>query len=159
VNHYLSCFRQLLICCLLSAIFYCRLCLLKVHMESSSLLLLPSLVEDHACRLLLQALFTKSSHRDSSLLLFSSLVEGHACQLLLQPSFTKSSHSWFLGVTWHGESLCRLGVQGFGFLLLLGGFFLPSVAQHFSKIFDLQSSHCLLPPSRHNLGSSSDVVK
>jgi hypothetical protein len=35
-------FRQWLICHLLSAIYFCRLCLLKVRMESSSLLLLSS---------------------------------------------------------------------------------------------------------------------
>jgi hypothetical protein len=36
--------------------------------------------------------------------------------------------SWFLSVTWYGEALCGLGVQGVGVLLLLGGFFLPRVA-------------------------------
>jgi hypothetical protein len=30
---------------------------------------------------------------------------------------------------WHGEALYGLGAQGFGVLILLGGFFLPSVAQ------------------------------
>jgi hypothetical protein len=35
---------------------------------------------------------------------------------------------WFLSVTWHGEALYRLEVQGVGILLILGGFFLPSVA-------------------------------
>jgi hypothetical protein len=36
--------------------------------------------------------------------------------------------SWFLSVMWCGEALYGLGVQGVGVLLLLGGFFLPSVA-------------------------------
>jgi hypothetical protein len=44
VNHYVPYFKQRLICHLLSASYFCRLCLLKVHMESSSLLLPPSLV-------------------------------------------------------------------------------------------------------------------
>jgi hypothetical protein len=35
---------------------------------------------------------------------------------------------WFLSVTWRGEALCMLGVFGVRVLLLLGGFFLPSVA-------------------------------
>jgi hypothetical protein len=37
VNCYLPYFRQWLICHLLLAIYFCRLCLLKVHVESSSL--------------------------------------------------------------------------------------------------------------------------
>jgi hypothetical protein len=69
VNCYLPCCRQLLICHLLSA-FYYRLSLQKIHyMESNSLLPLLSPVGELACLLLLQALFTKSSHGDSSLLL------------------------------------------------------------------------------------------
>jgi hypothetical protein len=36
--------------------------------------------------------------------------------------------SYFLNVTWHGEVLYRLGVQGVEVLILLGAFFLPSVA-------------------------------
>jgi hypothetical protein len=39
--------------------------------------------------------------------------------------------SCFLNATWHGEVLDRLGVRGFGVLLIPGGFFLfllPSVA-------------------------------
>jgi hypothetical protein len=34
----------------------------------------------------------------------------------------------FLSVTWHGEALYMLRVRGVRVLLLLGGFFLPSVA-------------------------------
>jgi hypothetical protein len=44
VNHHLPYFRQCLICCLLPAAYFCRLCLLKVCMESSSLPLPSSLV-------------------------------------------------------------------------------------------------------------------
>jgi hypothetical protein len=44
VNCYLPYFRQWLICCQLLAIYFYRLCLLKVCMEDSSLLLLLSLV-------------------------------------------------------------------------------------------------------------------
>jgi hypothetical protein len=42
VNCYLPYFRQQLITCLLSAIYFCRLCLLKVHVEFSYLPLFPS---------------------------------------------------------------------------------------------------------------------
>jgi hypothetical protein len=36
--------------------------------------------------------------------------------------------SCFLSVTWHGESFCRLIVQGIKVLILLAALFLPSVA-------------------------------
>jgi hypothetical protein len=36
--------------------------------------------------------------------------------------------SYFLSVTWHGEALYGLGVQGVKVLILLGAVFLPSVA-------------------------------
>jgi hypothetical protein len=36
--------------------------------------------------------------------------------------------SCFLSVTWCGEALYRLGVQGVEVLILLGALFLPSVA-------------------------------
>jgi hypothetical protein len=62
--------------------------------------------------------------------------------------------SCFLSVTWPWRALYGLGGQGVTVLLLLGGFFLPAWLQCLSKIFDLQSSHCLLPPSSHHLGSS-----
>jgi hypothetical protein len=35
--------------------------------------------------------------------------------------------SWFLNVTWCGEAMCGLEAWGVRFLLILGGFFLPSV--------------------------------
>jgi hypothetical protein len=43
--------------------------------------------------------------------------------------------SCFLSVTWCEESLYRLGVQGFKVLILLGAFFLPSVAPAFQQDF------------------------
>jgi hypothetical protein len=36
--------------------------------------------------------------------------------------------SSFLSATWHGEALYVLGAQGFEVLILVGAFFLPSVA-------------------------------
>jgi hypothetical protein len=36
---------------------------------------------------------------------------------------------------WHGEALYRLGVQGVKVLILLGAFFLPSVAPASQKDF------------------------
>jgi hypothetical protein len=36
--------------------------------------------------------------------------------------------SRFLSVMWCSDALCELGVQGVSVLLLLGGFYLPSVA-------------------------------
>jgi hypothetical protein len=41
---------------------------------------------------------------------------------------TAQEPSCFLSVKWHGETLYGLGIQGVRVLLLLGGFFLPSVA-------------------------------
>jgi hypothetical protein len=58
---------------------------------------------------------------------------------------------------WNGEALFGLGIQGVGILILLGVFFLPSVAPDLSKIFDLWKSCCLLLPSRHCLGSSTNI--
>jgi hypothetical protein len=53
-----------------------------------------------------------------------------------------------------GEPLCRLGGWGVGVLLLLGGFFCQGWLERLSKIVDLWSSRCLLPPSSRHLGSS-----
>jgi hypothetical protein len=58
---------------------------------------------------------------------------------------------------WHGEALHGLGVQGVEVLILLGALFLPCVAQHLSKSFDLWSSHCLLVHLSCLLGSSYTV--
>jgi hypothetical protein len=41
----------------------------------------------------------------------------------------------FLGVTWCGEALFGLGVQGVRFFILLGAFFLLSVAPESQKNF------------------------
>jgi hypothetical protein len=51
--------------------------------------------------------------------------------------------------------MCWLGVWGVGILLLLGDFSCQLCLQHLSKIFALQSSHYLLPPSSCHLGSFS----
>jgi hypothetical protein len=50
--------------------------------------------------------------------------------------------------------LYRLGVQGVEVLILLGVFFCQVWLQHFSKIFDLWSSRCLLLHSSCHLDSS-----
>jgi ABC-type uncharacterized transport system involved in gliding motility auxiliary subunit len=50
---------------------------------------------------------------------------------------------------WHGEALYGLVVQGVRILLLLDGFFVPSVAPASQQNFDLWSSRCLLWPSSH----------
>jgi hypothetical protein len=56
--------------------YFCRLSFLKAPMESRLLLLPPSLVERPACRILLEALFTKSSYGEQLLppLPFSSVL-------------------------------------------------------------------------------------
>jgi hypothetical protein len=56
-------------------------------------------------------------------------------------------------VAW--RSFVWAGSQGVGVLLLLGVFFCQVWLHRFSKIFDLRSSHCLLPPSSCHLGFSS----
>jgi hypothetical protein len=60
--------------------------------------------------------------------------------------------SWFLSVIWCGEALNGLGAKFVGVLLLLVVFFCQVWLQCLSKIFDLQSSRCLLPPSSHHFG-------
>jgi hypothetical protein len=152
VNRYLSCFRQLLVTCLLSAVYYCRLCLLKVPMESSSLLLFLSLGAPCPSAM---CPFQFCIYYPGFVLFFCgvgvSLFRGlcwfiprvavgapHAAYLLtcwsVSPKQIWSQHlavqepSCFLSGTWHGDPLCGLGVQAVRFLLLLGGFFLPSVA-------------------------------
>jgi hypothetical protein len=62
VNRYLPYFRLQIICHLLPASYFCRLCLPKVCVESSSLLSLPSQVECLVSHLPFQALFTVSLH-------------------------------------------------------------------------------------------------
>jgi asparagine N-glycosylation enzyme membrane subunit Stt3 len=43
--------------------------------------------------------------------------------------------SSFLSITWHGEALYGLGIQGVKALILLGAFFLPSVTPASQKDF------------------------
>jgi hypothetical protein len=50
--------------------------------------------------------------------------------------------------------LYGLGIRGVGVFLILGGFLCQVWLQHLSKIFDLWSSCCLLPPSSCHLGST-----
>jgi hypothetical protein len=54
------------------------------------------------------------------------------------------------------KNLVWAEVQGFGVLILLGGFVFCQVwLQRLSKIFDLWSACCLLLPSSRHLGSSA----
>jgi hypothetical protein len=204
VNHYLPYFRQQLICSLLLAGYFCRLCLLKVHMEScpSHLFQWRSLSVSYFCRLCLLKVHVKSS---SLLNPFSGVLKAphHLCCVSfsvpglfsffwgggagvclsrglywfipgvavgvpcaacllscwsMSPKQVWSQHlqaqepSCFLSVTWYGKALHRLGAQGVGVLLILGGFSCQVWLHHLSMIFDLQSSH-LLPSSSHHLGS------
>jgi hypothetical protein len=48
-------------------------------------------------------------------------------QVWIQP-FVAQEASCFLSVTWHGEALYGLGVQGIEARIYFGAFFLPSVA-------------------------------
>jgi hypothetical protein len=64
-------------------------------------------------------------------------------------------HSCFLNVMWCGETLYWMGVWGVGVLLSLGVLFSAKCGSSICKIFDLQSSRCLLPPSSHHFGPSS----
>jgi hypothetical protein len=54
---------------------------------------------------------------------------------------------WFLGVTWHGETLCGLGVWSIGVLLILGGFFSAKCGSSVSARFLIYGAHtfCFLP--------------
>jgi hypothetical protein len=79
VNCYLPYFRQRLILHLLSVGY-------------GELPLLPPLVEGLASRLLLQTLFTESSHAEQLLAFPASLVERLTSHLLLQALFTENSH-------------------------------------------------------------------
>jgi hypothetical protein len=66
--------------------------------------------------------------------------------------------SCFLSVMWHGEALHRLGFRVSKFWLFLVLFFCEVWLQCLSKIFDLQSSRCLLLHSSCHLGSSWEWV-
>jgi hypothetical protein len=154
VNHYLPYFRQQLITCLLSAVYCCWLCLLKVHVEFSPLPLSSSpLHSQHpaistACPLqflvyylgFLLLLLGRGQSVQGAMLVYPRGSCGNtACCLFahLLACISKqvwSQHllawepSWFLSVTWHGEALYRLGVWGVGVLLIFAVFFLPCVA-------------------------------
>jgi hypothetical protein len=51
--------------------------------------------------------------------------------------------SYFLSVMWCGEALYRLGVQGVEVLILLGAFFLSSVAPSVSARFLIYRAHAI----------------
>jgi hypothetical protein len=57
--------------------------------------------------------------------------------------------SWFLSVTWCGEALCRLRVQGVGVLLILGVFISAKCGSSVSARFLIYGAHavCFLSPS------------
>jgi hypothetical protein len=61
--------------------------------------------------------------------------------------------SCFVSVMWHGEALCGPGFRVSELHFLLVVFFCHVWLQHLRKIFDLQSSHSLLPLSSCHLGS------
>jgi hypothetical protein len=63
--------------------------------------------------------------------------------------------SCFLSVTWCGEALYQLGVQGVKVWFFLVLYFHQVWLQCFCKIFDLHSLRCLLLHSSHHLVSSS----
>jgi hypothetical protein len=59
--------------------------------------------------------------------------------------------SCFICVTWCGEILYGMGVQGVEALIPLGAFFCLVWLQHLSKVFDSQSSCCLFLHHSHHL--------
>jgi hypothetical protein len=140
----------------LPASLFCRLYLLKVHVESSSLSPPPFSSVPKCPTLLAVCLFQFLAYYSVFIYLFFCgagvslprrlcwFIPGVAAGVLraaylftcwsASPKHIWSWHlvtwepSWFLSVMWHGKVLCRLGVQGVGILLILGGFCLPSVA-------------------------------
>jgi hypothetical protein len=88
--------------------------------------------------------YTKGGCGNITCHLFAHLL---VCWMSPKEVSSQSLAAWepscFLGVTRHREALYRLGVLGVeAFLLVL--FFCQVLLQHLSKIFDSQSSHCLL---------------
>jgi hypothetical protein len=160
-------------------ICFSSLCLLKVRKEISSLLPPPSLVCSEHPAPSAECPFQFLAYFSGFFFFFCgvgvSLPRGlcwfipevavgipHAAYLLTceseSPKQVRSQHlsarepSCFLSVTWHGEALYGLGVQGVRVWILF--FFFSQVwLQRLSKIFDLQSSCCLLLPSGCHLGS------
>jgi hypothetical protein len=138
----------------LPAGYFCRFCLVKVHVESRSLPLSLSLVcsKHPACPLccvsfsvpclLFRGFFWCG--RDQSVQGLCWFIPGVAVGVPYATYFltcwsvspkwiwsqclVAQEPSWFLSVTWYGEALCGPGARGVGVLLILDGFFLPSVA-------------------------------
>jgi hypothetical protein len=148
-------FWQWLITCLLSAVYFSKLCLLKFCVQISSLQLPPPLVcSEHsvlsaACPF--QFLFYYSAFfcffcragvslsRELYWFIPGVAVGIPLAAYLLNCWSASPKQVWirclaawepscFLSVTWCREALYRLGGQGLRVLPLLGGFFLPRVA-------------------------------
>jgi hypothetical protein len=211
VNSYLPYFRQRLICHLLSACYFSRLCLLIVCVESclSSFLQWRGLSVGYFCRFCL----LKACRESSSLLLLPHLVHSKSLSLSAAYSFQfLVYYSVFFCVGWgsvcpgsyaglsqrwlleyHVPLICspvglclpsRFGADSGGTGAFLfsqcnvswrsfvqaGGlrcwsfdsswcfFFCQVWLQHLSKVFDLWSSHCLLPPCSSHLGSPHERI-
>jgi hypothetical protein len=171
VNCYLPYFRQQFICCLLSAVFFSRLCLLKVWTEFSSLPLPLSLgwpehpTPSAACPFQFFVYYScffvcggdKCQSIEGAMQVYPRGGCGSIAYLLtcwsVSPKQVWSWHlvahepSCFLSVMWHEEALYGLRVWAVGVLLLLGGFPCQVCLQSLSKVSDLWSSCCLFPSS------------
>jgi hypothetical protein len=170
VNCYLPYFRQQLICPLLLAIYFCRLCLLKVREEFSPLPFLPSPVSSKhpilsatcpsqflvyysvffffvgqgffVCVLVYPGVPVLKLHADYFFTYWSVSPKQvwNRCLVVREPSC-------FLSVTWHGEALYGLGVQGAGVLLILVFFFFYAKGGSNILRFLIYRAHavCFLP--------------
>jgi hypothetical protein len=140
----------------LLTVYFCGLCLLKVHMESSSF---PSSLLWCAQNIPPFFFFFFAGWEsvcpgpyaglpqewlwEYRMLLICSPVGLHHLKQTLNQCLVARLPSWFLSVMWHGEALCRLEVQSVRVLLILGGFSCQVWIQHLRKIFDLQISSSL----------------
>jgi hypothetical protein len=174
---YLPYFRQWLITCHWWPSSHSSLCLLKVCTEIRSLPLLPSLV-CFQCPHLPPLLCVSFQFVFYSVFFWGGWGESVQGAVLVYPRGSWRNTVWhlmltclvcqmspkqvwsrwwqpscFLSVMWHGEAFYELGVQGIEVLILLGALFLQVWLQCLSKIFDSQSSHCLLLCPSHHLGS------
>jgi hypothetical protein len=158
------------------AIFLSRLCLLKVCKELSSLLLPASLMHSvypAVCSFQFlvyhpvffsmgwgsvcpggYAVYPSSGCGNTECPLFVYLL---VCisQAGLELASGGMGALLFLSVTWYGEALYRLEVQGVTVLIIFGALFLPSVALVSQQDFDFWSSLCLLLHPSCHLGCSS----
>jgi hypothetical protein len=151
------------------------LCLLKVHVEISSLFLHPSMVHSEhpapstACSFsvscLLFSFFFFFAGWGQSLQGVCWFIPGvavwipHSAYLLycwsVSPKQVWSQHlvawepSCFLSLMWHGLALYQLEVQSVRVLMLLGGFVLPNVATASQQNFWFMELTLLLSSTRH----------